>query len=461
MPLVGAMMLPMLFGSVMGIGATPAMGPMQVISNRAAPVQPIPPEALISGVHRKQLTLDKYYHEMAGHGISKLNATRLMAATRPLLDTLDAISLYRRGLLGSEQKKQQGPWLEAMRKLGWHDETSQRMLQATEVLPTPQQLVVFLVREVLNKDLRKKLELDAEYPEEADDEFRRVGIQPRLARQIWAAHWQLPSITQLALAYHRYRPERRDLWQREVTDMGLDPDRVATSTEDIMQLLKYMDVGTAYRQQVMSTLYAEPGRIELRWLIRFRFLTYQEAVYRYERKGLPRTLASQLVGVVFCVQSTPDWARAISKGAMTWQEVESQMDEWHVTQPQVRRVVRLKVAPDTLETLKPERDLTRSLILDGYETGVIDRQEAKNRLQELGYDDESSSFIVEVHDADNQRKRAKAATGRGLTKAETKKAYREGVIPYSQAQAQLQELGMTPEATTIILDSIRVKTDAK
>ena len=158
--------------------------------------------------------------------------------------------------------------------------------------------------------MRESLELDNEYPVAATAEFAKIGISEDYAKNIWAAHWELPSVQNMTVALHRYSPQNRDRWEQEVKDMGLDPAQVETSTEDISQLLKFADVGTRYRQRVLSTLYSDAGQIQLRWLIRFRFLDYEEAVYRHQRQGLPRPIAEKIAKVVYCVQSITDWRTA-------------------------------------------------------------------------------------------------------------------------------------------------------
>ena len=198
--------------------------------------------------------------------------------------------------------------------------------------------------------------------------------------------------------------------------MGLDPDQVQTTTEDISQLLKFADVGTRYRQRVLSTLFSDAGQIQLRWLIRFRFIDYEEAVYRHQRQGLPRPIAEKIAKVVYCVQSITDWRTAIKAGQSTWQDIQEDLTAWQITEPSIVKIVKLKVAPDALGEIGDERDQAKKAILTALELGDNTRTQAKAALQGLGYDDEQASFIIDTHLISVKQAKEKEAKKAGLTK---------------------------------------------
>ena len=445
-------LLPLLSGLGIGAASGIVMSPMSVATNKLLPVNPAAQANLIQARYLEMIDDKKYQEEMKAYALNEDNRELMLDSSRTILGVQEAISLFRRGLLAEGQEQNRAQLGTYLSHIGIATDLHELFIKSADVLATPQDLVSFLVREVLTPELREQLELDAEFPEAAIPQFHRIGIPAELARNIWAAHWELPSIQQLTLAMHRYGPENRDRWQQEVTDMGLSPDKVETTTQDISQLLKFADVGPAYRQQVLSTLYRDAGQIQLRWLIRFRFINYEEAVYRHQRQGLPLPIARQIAKVVFCVQSITDWKQAIKAGVSTWPDIEQEMAEWQITETEIKKIVKLKVAPDALEEIGDERQDAKQIILGALELGDITRAAAKADLQGLGYDADQASFIIETYTAKIKQAAEKEARRTGLTKGEIKKGYRESVISAQDAIKQLVALGMTKEAAATVID---------
>ena len=361
-----------------------------------------------------------------------------------------------------------------MATVGFENSIANNFITANEVIETPQQIVLFLVREVLSPELREELELDKEFPEDSIKEFAKLGIREQLARRIWAAHWTLPSINQMQTALHRYAPQNRKFWEKEVVEQGLDPNKVVTSVNDISQLLKFQDVGTRYREQVLSTLFNDVGQIQLRWLIRFRFLNFDQAVYRHERQGLPKTIATIVTKVVFVVQSITDWKTAISKGAMTFDDVLVELAEWHIfgsgaltnginrassvdsssltTDDNIIRIIKLKVSGEIAEGVEDERKLTKSLILDAFDLGKTSRSETLQNLQDLNYSIDQANFIFEVNvEKESIRKEKQIAKG-DLTNSEIKKAFRNDKISFDEAVDRLVNNGKLRNDALIIME---------
>ena len=448
--------LPMLLG--MGLGTAMGMGtglfgnPLSVAANKVFPVNPLPPPNAIAGLWRGEITQQQYQEELRASGLNETNAQLMQQVTRPLADTTDLITAFRRKLLGSDEASNKDAFILGMGKLGISAELAELLLSTNEIIGNPSDLVRFLVREVFSPELRKQLELDNEYPEAADAEFARLGISPAYARNIWAAHWVLPAIGQMAIAFHRYRPERREMWEAEVRSMGLEPDQVQTDINDISQLLKFQDVGTKYRQRMLSILFRNPGQIQLRWLIRFRFLTYEEAVYYFERQGLPPTLAEQITQVSFCVQSITDWKAAIKAGASTWEDVSREMDEWHVTSERVRSVVKIKVAPEQAEGVADERKLSKAVLLDAFDLDQITEDELRQSLADLNYGQEQIDIIVNTHLAEASVREAKELKRQGLTRGEIKKGIRNNTFDRNEAVRLLQITGMSAAAASELYD---------
>lgn len=452
-----AFLLPLLIGLGAGTGLSVVANPMNVAINRLLPVLPMNPNQLVIAKFRNQITEEKYFDEMQSNGFNVENSTLISIGQEQLLAAQENLNLFRRKKLGATDAENKEKFFELMRQIGFIDDTIDKFVTSQDVINSSQQLILFLVREVLDPKLRLELELDQEFPEASIADFAKIGIQEELARRIWAAHWELPDVAAMQTAMHRYAPQNRSFWEKEIVQQGLNPDKVQTSISDISQLLKFKDVGTRYREQVLSTLFNDVGQIQLRWLIRFGFLDYNQAVYRHERQGLPRTVAEQVTKVVFVVQSITDWKTAISKGAMTFDDVVIRLAEWQITEENIINIVRLKVGGEIADGVSDERDLTKGLIRDSWELGQIARSEVLTELILLGYDDNQTKFIFEVWEAELEIKRLKESKRGKLTTAEVKKAFRAGKFTQAEAVDLLVANGRQSQAAEII---IQIEADA-
>lgn len=443
----------MLLGTGIGAVSGGFAAVQSVGFNKLLPVVPNSPPVLNAARFRGIIDESKYLEEMKASGFDQVNASMAYESARALNDTNELIRLYFRQGLGDSPEANHAEYLRLAGLLGLNTEVAERAAKAAEQIGTPQDLVRFLVREVFTPELREKLQLDAEYPPEATAQFRRLGVAESYARNIWAAHWELPSIGQLETAYHRYAPESRSMWASEVEAMGLNPDKVETTKQDIADLLKFSDVGTYYRDRIMATLYSDLGQIQLRWLVRFRFSDFTETTYRLQRRGLPEPLARTVAQVFFCVQSISDWKDGIKAGILTWEDVLTELDQWEIDQNNVRRIVQLKVAPDTLAPVEDERKIAKSTVLDAYDLGIDDAARTKTRLQDLGYSADQASFILDVHVQEKKIRAAKETEASGLTKQEVKRALRAGKMSANKAIQALQDRGVSLEAARIIVET--------
>lgn len=448
---------PLLAGIGISTGIGTVSNPIQLASNRALPVTPPNPNQLINMRFRDLIPQTLYIDEMLSNGFNESNANLLLEGQRQLLNANEYLTLFRRNLLGNTSRANEEEFRKNMISIGFKDDVIDKFVQSQQVIESPQQIIQFLVREVLNPQLRQELDLDAEFPEQSLEDFAKIGISEELSRRIWAAHWELPDVGTMQIALHRYSDENKQFWEEEIKQQGLSPESVQTSVDDIRQLLKFKDVGTKYRERVLSTLFNDAGQIQLRWLIRFRFLNYREAVYRHERQGLPRTIAEQVTKVVFVVQSITDWKTGIAKGSITFDDVLQELQEWNITEENIIRIVKLKVADDIAEGVEDERKLSKSLIFDGYDLGQLSRLQTIEALKGLNYSDEQAKFMFEVHEAESEIRKTKEANRGGLTAGEIKKGFREKTFTFSQAVEELVNIGKQRDAAEKI---IQIESDA-
>lgn len=156
------------------------------------------------------------------------------------------------------------------------------------MIPPYTDLVRMEVREVFRDEFRKE-----QLEEPTSKDFKKWiayhGYSEYHADSIWAAHWDLPSITQSYEMFARLRPGR--------VDKALEFSR-----DDLLSLLRRQDVLKRYREQLIAIAYQVPTRREIRMMVNAGTIDRDEAEQMY----LDRRVAPQFAGML----ADFAWARA-------------------------------------------------------------------------------------------------------------------------------------------------------
>jgi len=291
-----------------------------------------------------KLDKDKYEDIMKFHGYNRENADRLFQTSERLLEASDLIRLkWRTGMSDDE-------YAARMQKLGFDRTTASDLETASLYFPDPADLVRFAVREVYTPETRQRFGMDQDLPQRFLDEAAKAGLPKEQAENYWAAHWELPSARMGFEMLHRLRPDVIEKRKDTYLAMGLDPKELPTTIDDLKLLLKSLDVMPFWRSRLTAISYSPFTRVDVRRMYRDGVLTREQVKDAYMDLGY---------------------------------------DDWHA-----ERLTEWTVA----QSMPKERDLTRSMILDGYEQGEISREEAKTYLMRMGYDEEEASFILDLRD---------------------------------------------------------------
>ena len=125
-----------------------------------------------------------------GYNASRFNLLKDVATIAPPRD--DLFDLWRRGLI-QEDDVQRG-----FKQRGIRDEWNTRLRKLKTILVPVSDLIRMAVREVFDPALRSALDLDRDYPEALTAHGAALGLSEEDTRNYWAAHWELPSETQMA-----------------------------------------------------------------------------------------------------------------------------------------------------------------------------------------------------------------------------------------------------------------------
>ena len=145
-----------------------------------------------------------------------------------------------------------------------------------------------------------------------------------------------------------------------------------------------------------------------------------------------------------------DILRAYRRGIITEEEARKHLEELGYSPEEID--ILLKLYKPAKEVTKKERtkDLTTGAILRAFRYGIIDRDEAITRLQEIKYDKEEAELLVRTEEA---RKRSRVhVRNRDLTLSMLRKALELGILTEAEVLEYLKQLGYSDEEAKIILE---------
>lgn len=237
--------------------------------------------------------------------------------------------------------------LAALRKSGVKEDWIEPVVELTERLPSLQDTILFLVREVFNPELRSSLGLDLEYPTEATDKFKVLGVGEETAKNYWASHWRLPSVQLAFEMFHR----------KEITE------------DDLNFIMKASDILPKYREPIVNTAYRPLTRVDVRRMHDMGVLDDAGLTKAYLDLGYSPDNADLMV----------EWTKLYNQDV------------------------------DNTAFAEETRNLTRSQITRLYGKSLLTREDALTSLQLIGYPEDVANIILadidlnlEIQEQDNE-----------------------------------------------------------
>ena len=299
----------------------------------------------------------------------------------------------------------------------------------------------FAVREVFSPASRAALTLDEDYPEILTDKLRRIGYSEEDARDSWAAHWELPSPTQVYEMLHRGLITEKQLddylrsadyapvWRPLLKAISFDPlTRVdvrrayklgVVTLDQVKQT--YRDIGYDEKNAQILTDFtrtdADEERKQEKELLVGPVKSSALAMYKARRigedqlrqtlanLGYPKEIVDRFVAdidfareqdrredvaaalkasYVKALRSRDDTIAILTKAGYNDLELAQLMETWDI----------LREATELQPHQAAQRDLTKGEILQAYADDVYDEAQARLAIAALGYDDAETSAIV-------------------------------------------------------------------
>ena len=370
-------------GGLTVLGFPPAMSSaIQGLWNRIFPYQPRPVDTIVRLRLMKLIDPDTYHKWMKRYGYGDEVADDILRVAQNYLTAAEVVRhYYREKGPGKPSEADLNAIAERLKERGFSEEDAQKFALIAHPYPSPSDIIRFAVREAFSEETVTKWGLDQAYPPLLTKWGRAVGWTEDILKLYWRAHWNWPSPTQAAEFVHRTNVK----WWK-------GPQ---FTPEDYDKILQYADYVPGTIPFFRSTLYRPFTRVDVRRMHKLGVLEPEDLKDAYKELGY---------------------------------------DDWHA-----EKLAEFTVKYNADEEPTEERVLTRSLIERAYDLGLLNRSEAKQALQEIGYSEEKAEFVVSIIDMDKTMDQAD-----DLVKVYMNQ-YRYDIIDEGTLRSKLQGLGLSDD----------------
>ncbi|RLG69525.1 MAG: hypothetical protein DRO11_07650, partial [Methanobacteriota archaeon] len=332
-----------------------------------------------------KLSDEVYFELMKEWGFDSPRALQILDAAQNYLTAAEVVrAYYREKGPGKPSEADIKAIAQELINRGFSEEDAEKFALIAHPYPSPSDIITWAVREVFDPHVVERWGLMQGYSEAApqlEKWGRAVGWTPEILRYYWAAHWQWPSPTQAAEFVHRTNVK---WWNGP-----------KFSPEDYDMILRLADYVPGTIPLFRSTLYRPFTRVDVRRMHKLGVLEPEDLKDAYKELGY---------------------------------------DDWHA-----EKLAEFTIKYNADEEPSEERVLTRSLIERAYDLGLLNRSEAKQALQEIGYSEEKAEFVVSVIDMDKTMDQADDLTRVYMNQ------FRYDIIDEGTLRAKLQGLGLSDD----------------
>lgn len=283
--------------------------------------------------------------------------------------------------------------IQKLHAMGYGGEDLIAILRTANPIPGPGDLVRFGVREAWRDDVAEAWDYDEDLPPELGENLARHGYDPAWATRYWRAHWALPSIGQGFEMVHR----------------------AIISEDELQQLLRVSDIPKFWREALTSMAYRTLTRVDIRRMHAMGVLSDDEVRRSYLDFGYSDENAQRMLDFTIRYNDNdPD-----SPNART-------------------------------------RELSRTVIIQAYQRGLIDNAEAQTRLLNAGYGAEDMTLVLSLADWQGEIERTPNYYNEHHrdVKSIIERAYSRRLIAEPEARSGLVSIGYTTAEAQLLLLTI-------
>jgi hypothetical protein len=367
------------------------------------------------------ISYDDAKRRAAQIGVTGQDFDIALYSARRLLSVGEYINAWLRGTIDDGYLDRQ------FAAMGISDKDRQILKELAFFIPPPSDLIRMAVREAFSPQIIEKFKMHEDFPEEFKKWAAKQGINEFWAKAYWAAHWDLPSITQGFEMFHR------DVITREELEL----------------LLRAQDVMPFWRDKLLQISYNPVTRIDILRMYQLGVIDRNEVERRFRHLGYSpedaKILAEYTIRLAAQREkdlSRQDMEELLEAGVITEEEAKQFLLRAGYTEEIANLAIertKLKIAQkqmqDEIEILR-ERYLNRQITL----------QDVAAELQRLG----ARGTMVDRILAQFQRDKAKRR--RTFTPAQIEKLLKKGMIDSNEAIDRLIDYGYLEDDAAMLVE---------
>ena len=391
--------LSVLAGMGVGLAMNPISAALQPISRdiaqRAWAFHPIKQSDVLTLINlriRHKIDDKEFTERMKELGFDDKKSEEYLEVAKQLLRANELIQAKWRGIISEKE------YYEKMEANGYDKETADKLEQVMKYYPSPMDFIRFAVRDVFKEERVRKYELDKEFPTEITKYAKKIGLDEEVLRWYWRSHWNLPSPEQVMRMVNILQPAvletklpNGQTYGEKYKEFGIDYKKIETTYDDLSEYLAMADISPYWRDRFKALTFPPLTRVDLRRIYALGLISDEELFARLLELGYSKLDAERLMQFY------------------------------------------------KLYKHQSGRTLTRTMIVDAYLEQLITKDDAVKLMEQIGYDKEEATFILQLAEAKEKQKDIKQEIDIYV------KAYSRGIITEQELKDKLTKLKLTQD----------------
>jgi hypothetical protein len=378
--------------------------------NEAFPNEILDPQSAAILRWREEITDSNFEWYARQAGFDKSESEYYFKLFRQMLSPQDVIALVRRGKLDAVEGT------DYLRQLGYTPEDVDKLVEITKYFPNPGDLVRFAVREVYSPDIASTYGLTEDMPQKFIEESFKAGLDEDQAKNFWAAHWELPSLTMGYEIFHR----------------GI------ITEDELFTLMRTLDIMPFWRERLRDLSYNPLTRVDVRRMYGLGVLdrdavlqSYLNIGYSPENAELMTQFTERYENQDLDGISRASLISAFKKGIISYEELETYLEELYTSESVVQYWLANAEYEKTVEIL----DKYKNDLISAYRRGAATETDIQNELNAAGV---SSAYLNDVME---EIARNKASKRKIPSKSDLEKWLQQSIISEEDYSGYMKEMG--------------------